>query len=227
MRPPSTVSCRPRARPCLTFAPLLPGGGESRSGDRVLKHVVKVLGERGETVGDETIKHEVSVFDPLEVFGEGGALASSGAQLQTPHFYLRDSAPPEMNAMAEVIKAADAYVVVTCEYNHSIPPALTSMMGHFGGSNYAFKPSAVVTYSPGQAGGARVAMALRPFLSELGCLPVSKTVNFSEPAKLLTEEGEVADPEARMLKQLPAMLGQFEWMAQALAKQRAVAGVPS
>ena len=58
-------------------------------------------------------------------------------------------------------------------------------------------------------------------------LPVSKTVNFSEPAKLLTEEGEVADPEARMLKQLPAMLGQFEWMAQALAKQRAVAGVPS
>ena len=142
-------------------------------------------------------------------------------------------------------------MVVTCEYNHSIPPALTSMMGHFGGSNYAFKPSAVVTYSPGQAGGARVAMALRPFLSELGCeppqyrchqgcillkmtaislptgLPVSKTVNFSEPAKLLTEEGEVADPEARMLKQLPAMLGQFEWMAQALAKQRAVAGVPS
>ena len=34
------------------------------------------------------------------------------------------------------IKAADGYVVVTAEYNHSLPPALTSLMGHFGGSNY-------------------------------------------------------------------------------------------
>ena len=34
-----------------------------------------------------------------------------------------------MDAMAAAIKEADCYVIVTPEYNHSIPPALSSMMG--------------------------------------------------------------------------------------------------
>lgn len=62
---------------------------------------------------------QVTVFDPLEVFGEGGALASSGAEVKAPHFFYKPGgAPPAMDAMRDVIKAADAYVVVTAEYNH-------------------------------------------------------------------------------------------------------------
>jgi hypothetical protein len=40
-------------------------------------------------------------------------------------------------------------VVVSPEYNHSVPPALSNTLAHFGGSLFAFKPSAVVTYSSG------------------------------------------------------------------------------
>jgi len=43
---------------------------------------------------------------------------------------------------------ADAFVLVSAEYNHSIPPGLSNMLDHFGGSVYAFKPSGLVTYSP-------------------------------------------------------------------------------
>jgi len=90
------------------------------------------------------------------VFGAGGALAESGGQLSSPHFfYGAGKAPTEMDAMRETIKAADCYVVVTPEYNHSVPPALSSLMGHFGGSNYLYKPCAVVAYSSGPWGGAR------------------------------------------------------------------------
>ncbi len=42
---------------------------------------------------------------------------------------------------------ADAYVLVSGEYNESIPPALTNMMDHFPPKAYAFKPCALVTYS--------------------------------------------------------------------------------
>jgi len=106
------------------------------------------------------------------------------------------------------------------EYNHQLPPALTSMMGHFGGSNYALKPSAVVTYSAGPWGGARAAMAARPFLSELGCLSVSKMTMFPSPQELFEENGSPKDAGHRMLKQLPAMISELEWMASAMQDMR-------
>lgn len=134
-----------------------PWGGDSRLGSRVLKYVTKTLDARSAPVGQSgaEVVHEVTVFDPLEVFGEGGALAQSGCELTEPHFFFKDgSAPAAMDAMRDAIKAADAILVVTAEYNHAPPPALLSMLDHFGGSNYNGKPSGIVTYSPGPWGGA-------------------------------------------------------------------------
>jgi len=203
-----------------------PWGGASRLGDRVVEHVKQVLAAREVTIGADTIRHEVTYYDPIEVFSEGGALAGDGA-LSEPHFFFgKDKAPPAMQAMRDVINSADCYVVVTPEYNHTIPPALSSMMGHFGGSNYALKASAICTYSFGAWGGARAAMALRPMLSELGCLPVSKMTHFPSPNDLFETDGKPKDAEHRMLKQLPEMLGQLEWMACAMKAQRAKGDPP-
>lgn len=46
---------------------LPPWGGSKRLGDRVLTHVKSVLAARTEKCGPDTVKHEVTVFDPLEV----------------------------------------------------------------------------------------------------------------------------------------------------------------
>ena len=156
-----------------------PWGGDLRLGDRVLKHVLSVLKERKVQLGPETVTHEVTVFDPKQVFGAGGALEGD-AQLALPHFFLKDGdeRKTKMQSMADAIKAADAFVIVTAEYNHAPPPALLSMIDHFGGSNFAQKASAIVTYSPGPWGGMRCAMTLQPILHELGALPVSKLTGF-------------------------------------------------
>jgi len=203
-----------------------PWGGDSRLGDRVLKHVLAVLKSRQSTLGQDEVTHDVTVFDPIEVFGPGGALEGDG-HLTTPHFFLKGGTNAKMDQMRDAIKDASCYVIVSCEYNHSIPPALSSMMGHFGGSNYSNKPSAIVTYSASPWGGARVSVALRPFLSELGCLPVSAMACFPEPGNIFDEEGVPKDPEHRMLKQLPKMLNQLEWLATAMAKMTESAGPPS
>lgn len=113
--------------------------------------------------------------------------------------------------MRDTIKAADAIVVVTAEYNHSVPPGLLSMLDHFGGSNFAGKPSGIVTYSPSPWGGARASIAIQPVLHELGALPVSKMVHLPDPAGLLDAQGAPVDADARMLKQLPGMLDQLEY----------------
>lgn len=205
-----------------------PWGGDSRLGNRVKAHVLSVLQTRASTCGEETVKHDVTVLDPLEVFGEGGALEGSGAEIKTPHFFHGNGDAPEgMQALRDVIAAADCYIVVTPEYNHSIPPALTGLMGHFGGSNYAQKVSAIVTYSPGPWGGMRCAVALRPFLSELGCLPVSKLAAFPMAHEMFEQDGSPTDPEHRMLKQLPAMLGELEWSAIAFANLRSAGILPA
>mmetsp|Transcript_129710 Transcript_129710/g.361265 ORF Transcript_129710/g.361265 Transcript_129710/m.361265 type:complete len:248 (+) Transcript_129710:35-778(+) len=203
-----------------------PWGGDSRVGDRVLKHVRATLEGRSQTFGNQTASHQVTVLDPLEIFGEGGAMEGDG-HLATPHHFLPPGSKPKWDEIQQTIKAADCYVIVTAEYNHTMPPALTSLMSHFGGSNYRCKPSAIVSYSPSPWGGMRAAMAARPFLSELGCIPVSKLTGYPTVTDLFDESGTPKDPEHRMLKQLPAMLEELEWMALAMKSMRDSAGLPA
>mmetsp|Transcript_30399 Transcript_30399/g.50299 ORF Transcript_30399/g.50299 Transcript_30399/m.50299 type:complete len:228 (-) Transcript_30399:279-962(-) len=205
-----------------------PWGGDSRLGTRVIEYVKASLAARSKVLGKSgtVVKHTVTVFDPLEVFGEGGPLAASGCELTQPQFFLKPGdVPPGMANMKQTIADADCYVIVTAEYNHSVPPALLSMLDHFGGSCYAGKPSGIVTYSPSPWGGARASMSIQPVLHELGALPVSKMVHLPFPSDMLGEDGTPADPEHRMLKQLPAMLSQLEWMACAMKTQREATGL--
>lgn len=211
------------ARDCIP-----PWGGDARLGNRVLGYLKSVLADRSSVVGkDVTVKHEVTYYDPLEVFGEGGNLAKSGAEVQNPHFFLKEGQDKEMDAMRAVIKAADCYIVCSAEYNHSIPSALSGMLNHFGGSNFGYKPSAIVTYSSGPWGGMRAAMALRPWLSELGCIPISKLCGFPSAGELFGEDGKPTDPAARPLSQLPKSLTELEWMAVAMKNQRDQFGLPN
>ena len=147
--------------------------------------------------------------------------------MTTPTFFVKeDDLPADVKAIKQTIVDADCYVIVSPEYNHTVPPALASLMGHFGGSCYAFKPSAIVTYSVGPWAGMRAAMSIQLMCHELGCLPVSKLCGFPSVAELFNEDGTAKDSEARMLKQLPAMLGQLDWMGVAMKRQRDLTGKP-
>lgn len=197
-----------------------PWGGDNRLGDRVLNWVKTTLTNRSEQLGNDTIKHDFSIVDPKEVFDKDGALAEiSAGELTVPTFFLKEL-PPKAQALKDSIVGADCYVIVSPEYNHVIPPALASVMGHFGGSCFKCKPSAIVTYSPGPWGGMRAAMTICNMCHELGCLPVSKLCGLPMVGDLLKEDGSPVDADNRMLKQLPDMLTQLEWMAMAMKKQR-------
>lgn len=67
---------------------------------------------------------------------------------------------------------------------------------------------------------------MRPFLAELGCLPVSKLCGIPTVAELLNPDGTPIEPPHRMLKQLPSMLTQLEYVALAMLKQRETSGLP-
>lgn len=203
-----------------------PWGGDARLGDRILKWVTNTVSARRETLGSQTICHDFYIVDPREVFAPNGALSGfTGAELGAPIFFMKaDDLPQATKDLQDKIREADCYLIVSPEYNHTVPPALSSLMGHFGGSNYKCKPSGIVTYSPSPFAGMRAAMAIQVMCHELGCLPVSKLCGIPNVSDILEVDGTPKDPENRMLKQLPELLTQLEWMAVAMADQREKTG---
>ncbi len=74
--------------------------------------------------------------------------------------YPEGGAPEPMRQIADMLKASDGFMIVSGEWNHSIPPALKNLLDHFQ-SEYYFKPSAIATYSAGPFGGVRASVHLR------------------------------------------------------------------
>lgn len=141
-----------------------------------------------------------------------------------PHFaYARGKVPERLDKLAGQIQRADAYVMVSPEYNHLMSPALSDLLNHFGSSLFSYKPSAIVTYSAGQWGGTRAAVSMRTFLSELGCLPVSAMIHVPHAQDVFNEDGgyiEGVDSD-RWNGYLDRTLDQLCWWSKAAAQQRA------
>merc|ERR1712038_113207 len=96
------------------------------------------------------------------------------------------------------------------------------------GGVFSFKPSGIVSYSAGQWGGTRAAHSLRPFLSELGCIPVSSMVHIPHAMNVLDEDGSVRvssqepDKEERWIGYCDRMIHQLEFWANAAKRQREI-----
>src|SRR3546814_13626939 len=59
------------------------------------------------------------------------------------------SAPPAMEALAGKIRAADAFVFVTGEYNWGMQPGLKNLTAHFL-EEWFWRPAAIESYSSGR-----------------------------------------------------------------------------
>lgn len=94
----------------------------------------------------EEMGRDVELIDPLSI--------GLPASFKPDFAYTQGTAPKTLDVLAAKIEAADGYVMVSPEYNHSMSPALANLVNHFGSSLFSYKPSAIVTYSAGQWGGA-------------------------------------------------------------------------
>ncbi|MGM0612104.1 MAG: NADPH-dependent FMN reductase [Bacteroidota bacterium] len=129
-----------------------------------------------------------------------------------------EKAPESMEKLSKIFDRADGFLIVSGEYNHSIPPALKNILDHFQ-SEYTFKPSAIAGYSAGIFGGMRVAMHLRAVLGELGMPAISSILPIPQISSSLDEKGtpqnKYIDPSTNRF------LDEFQWYIEALKTQRA------
>ena len=137
--------------------------------------------------------------------------------------YDKGTAPEVLEHLAMLYRAADGFVVVSGEYNHSVPPALSNLLDHFL-EEYYFRHSAIVCYSTGQFGGVRAAMQLRAMLCELGMPSIPSLLPIPRVAEAVSASGEAQ--AAHLTARFDRFADEFEWYAGALASARCQHGVP-
>ena len=131
--------------------------------------------------------------------------------------YADGEAPSDMASIASVLGRADGFVIVSGEYNHSIPAALKNLLDHFQ-EEYHYKPSALVTYSAGPFGGVRALVNLRGVMAELGAPSIPSAFPISRIQAAFDDDGNVLD--APYDERITGFLDEYEWYANALKEAR-------
>jgi chromate reductase len=124
-------------------------------------------------------------------------ITALGSVAEFPHYNADLQATPfpeEVLEMAQAIKTSDGVIIVTPEYNYSVPGALKNALDWLSRVDtlpFSGKPVAIQTGSPGLIGGARAQYHLRQILVFLNAYVLNKPeVMISQIASKVT--GDVA-----------------------------------
>ncbi|WP_349958254.1 NADPH-dependent FMN reductase [Rhizobium sp. ZPR3] len=135
--------------------------------------------------------------------------------------YPKGSAPRAMETLAAKIRAADAFVFVTGEYNWGMQPGLKNLTDHYL-EEWFWRPAAIVSYSGGRLSGAHAAPAWHGTLSEMGMVVISSTLAVANISAALDVDskptGSGGDALARVF---PRFAEDLAWWTEAAKQQRA------
>lgn len=125
--------------------------------------------------------------------------------------------PTEKDARySEITACADAFFIVTPEYNHSFPGSLKRMLdSEF--DNYKRKPVALAGVSNGSWGGVRACEALLPVCHRLGLINIQPEVYFPRVQDNFDSSGNLkAELHEQYGKSVGLAYDELIWMAKAL-----------
>ena len=121
--------------------------------------------------------------------------------------------PPGAPGFAKRIAAADGFVFVVPEYNHSFPgPLKTAIDTAY--DEWRAKPAAFVSYG-GISGGVRAVEHLRQVLGELHVVDVRDGVSFANAGSQFDADGRPRDA-TRVRQALKLMVHELAWWGRAL-----------
>lgn len=120
----------------------------------------------------------------------------------------------------EITAKADAFFIVTPEYNHSFPGSLKRMLDSEL-ANYNHKPVAFAGVSNGGWGGTRAVESLVPAVRETGLVVLSWDVFFPRIQDIFDENGLMKPEfEPKYTKNLQKLFDELIWMTRLFKKGR-------
>ncbi len=168
--------------------------------NRVALHLQKAL---------EASEHSIGLTDVRE----------AALPLLQKVFSSVDDTPPDYKELAQRMFDADAFIIVTPEYNGSYSPAMQNLFDHFPKQHH--KVFGLVTASPGGMGGIRAAMQLQQFVLALFGIPSPYMLVTPQVDKKFTAGGELIDPSFQ--KSINLFIKEYLWLAEKLVDEKVTA----
>ena len=135
--------------------------------------------------------------------------------------YPSGTAPAPMEALAEKIRDADAFIFVTGEYNWGPQPGLKNLTDHFL-EEWFWRPAAVASYSAGRFSGVRSGTIWHSILSEMGMVVVSSTLAVGPISQTLDANGRPTGSAGEALERsFVRFADDLAWWTEAAREQRA------
>jgi NAD(P)H-dependent FMN reductase len=114
---------------------------------------------------------------------------------------------------SQITADADAFFIVTPEYNHSFPGSLKRLLDSELG-NYNRKAVAIAGVSNGNWGGVRAVESLVPALRQMGLVSISTDLYFPRIQDIFDESGILLNE--RYLESVPKIYDELIWMIKSL-----------
>ena len=140
----------------LSYVVLLGSTRNGRQGLKVAQYAIAQLQSRG---------HQVELLDALE---------EDFQVMRAPYHhygkYIPTEPPAKLTAAAKKLEAADGFLVVDAEYNHSPTPGMLNMLDHFYHIQYKFKARNRTTPHPARSATHMAGLALTsPYSASTVC----------------------------------------------------------
>lgn len=123
-----------------------------------------------------------------------------------------ENTPEEFKEIAQKMFAADAFILVTPEYNGSFSPALKNLLDHF--PKQLHKPIGIVTASNGNLGGMRAAQQMILLSVALFGIPSPQLLIIPQVDKKFEADGTLIDETFH--RNIHNFITEFLWLAEKL-----------
>lgn len=135
--------------------------------------------------------------------------------LQQEVFSNIERTPEEFKPLAKHMFEADAFIMVTPEYNGSYTPALKNLFDHF--PKQSHKSFGIVTASPGIMGGMRASQQLQLFINALFGIGSPYMLVTPQVDKKFDAEGNLIDQS--FMRNIELFVIEFLWLAENLSAE--------
>lgn len=126
-----------------------------------------------------------------------------------------DNTPDAFKSLSKKIFEADAFILVSPEYNGSYSPALKNLLDHFPKQHH--KPFGIVTASPGAFGGIRAAQQLLLLVPALFGITSPYLLVVPAVDKKFNAQGGLIDEKFQ--NSIHNFITEFLWLAENVVKE--------
>jgi NAD(P)H-dependent FMN reductase len=130
-----------------------------------------------------------------------------------------DRTPDEFKPLAERIFNAEAFILVTPEYNGSYSPSMKNLLDHFPKQHH--KPFGIVTASPGAFGGIRASQQLLQLIPSLFGIASPYLLIVPAVDKKFDDHGDLIDPAFE--KSVHNFISEFLWLSENIVTRKVAA----